>query len=199
MNFNDAKSFEKSLDHLLTAQQDRLFIYVASHGYGKRLGNINFSRISDIIGNAVEQNKGRRVEGVIFGACEIGGTCNDRSLEMLHWRTNIVWVLAYRNIMDWMPSTLIDLNFMNSMMQLDVESLCKRDELIVCAASALTLFNPVNKIGSSRVAYGNNTSSDIDVKDAIRFLVKPHGRGQVFQDNSPKLISKAYLPIEFDE
>ena len=81
------------------------------------------------------------------------------------------------------------------MMQLDVESLCKRDELIVCAASALTLFNPIDKIGSSRVAYGNNTSSDIDVKDAIRFLVKPRGRGNVFHDDSPKLISKAYLSM----
>ena len=106
MNFNDAKSFEKSLDHLLTAQQDLLFIYMASHGYGKRLGNINFSKISDIIGTAVELDKGRRVEGVIFGACEIGGTRNDLSLEMLQWKTNIVWVLAYKNIMDWMPSTL---------------------------------------------------------------------------------------------
>jgi hypothetical protein len=50
MTFVDAKSFEKSLDHLLTAVQERLYIYVASHGYGKRLGSINFSNISKMIG-----------------------------------------------------------------------------------------------------------------------------------------------------
>ncbi len=66
MTFIDTKGFENSLAHLLTAPQERLFIYVASHGYGARLGNSNFSNISAIIGAAVSADRGKRVEGVIY-------------------------------------------------------------------------------------------------------------------------------------
>jgi hypothetical protein len=136
--------------------------------------------------------KSKRVEGIIFGACEIGGAKSSSSLEMLHWKTGITWVLAYQNIMDWMSSTLIDLNFMSSMIQIDLESLSKRAEIIECAASALKLFNPIEKIGWSRTANKNNNVADIDIKDAVRFLVQPNGSGNVFQDNTNLLIKKAY-------
>lgn len=192
ITFTDAKSFEKSLKHLMTAPQKRLFIYVASHGYGARLGNANFSNISMIMGLAIQLDKKKRVEGVIWGACEIGGVHNDLSLEMLHWRTGIAWLFAYKNIMSWMPSTLIDLNMLHTMLRLNRQNLCNRQQIVNCAASALSLFNPIENIGWSRSAYKSGQSADITVKDAIRFLVKPRGSGNVFQDDTQLLIDTAY-------
>jgi predicted DNA-binding transcriptional regulator YafY len=64
---------------------------------------------------------------------------------MLHWKTNIVWALAYKKIIDWMPSTLIDLNLINNMMQLEVDKLKIRDDIIDKAAYSLGLFNPKNR------------------------------------------------------
>ncbi len=81
---------------------------------------------------------------------------------------------------------------MHTMLQLDRQSLCHRQQIVSCAASALMLFNPVEKIGWSRCAYQNGDAADITVKDAIRFLVKPRGSGNVFQDDTQLLIDTAY-------
>ncbi|MCX7108807.1 MAG: hypothetical protein NTX45_01515 [Proteobacteria bacterium] len=195
MTFTDASSFEKSLDHLLTAPQERLFIYVASHGNGARLGNINFSNISIILSASIGEEKNKRVDGVIFGACEIGGPKNILSLEMLQEETGIPWILAYKKIMDWMPSTLIDLNILYWMLDLTGEDLRKRQQIIDYAASGLSLFNPDEMIGWSRHAYQNDDEPDISVKDAILFLVKPRGPGNIFRDDTQLLIETAYPEI----
>lgn len=184
MTFTGAKDFDVALKHLLTAKQDRLFIYVASHGYGARLGGINFTSISKIINLAVYENDSKKVEGVIFGACEIGGVQNISALEALHFKTGIAWVLAYKNIMHWIPSTLIDLHFMNHMMGMNINRLKKRDDIVDEAVSALKLFNADEKIGLSRAAYENGASADIIMKDAIRFLVNPRGSGNIYGDET---------------
>ena len=190
MTFTNTKGFEDSLRHLLTAPQKRLFIYVASHGYGKQLANSNFSNISKIIQGSADAQK--RIEGIVFGACEIGGQHNDSSLKEIQKQTGIVWVLAYQKIMAWMPSTLIDINFMYRMLQIDPENLKDREKIIEQATSALKLFNPIEKIGWCRKAHRVDDPEDTLLKDTIRFLVKPRGRGNIWKDDTNLLINLAY-------
>ena len=188
MTFTNASSFDDALEHLLTAPQERLFIYVASHGSGARLGNINISNVSSTLGANVHASRNRDVEGVVFGSCEVGHGSSGLDLAAVTWKTGISWVLVYKNIMDWLPSTLIDLNFFSALMNVEREDLGNRDTIVSHAADALRLFNPKNKIAWSKSAYNNNHSPDISMSDAIRIFVKPKGTGNVVRDNTAEVL-----------
>lgn len=188
MTFTNATGFKESLAHLLTAPQDRLLIYVASHGHGSNLGGANFANIRNIIHQKLHTQNPKKVEGIIFGACEIG----QNDFAPLFQATHLVWTLAYKNIVDWMSSTIIDLNFSSTMLKLDKDGLNKHDSIIECAASALSLFNPNQKLGWSKNAYEKNEKPDRDIKEIINFRVKPHGKGNILKDNTQELIKKTW-------
>lgn len=188
MTFVNASSFKRSLTHLLTAPQDRLFLYVASHGWGARLGNVNFTNICNIFQKALPLKRGRRLEGVIFGSCEIG--VND--IGLLTRKTGVVWVFAYKYVIDWLPLALADCHLMHRMAQLDENNLNQRDAILDSAALAFNLFNPKAKNAWTRNAYNGDHDPDITLSDTIKFCVKPRGPGNVLEDNSQRLIEKAW-------
>ncbi|RKT43985.1 hypothetical protein [Thiocapsa rosea] len=182
--FVDSKSFEGSLKHLLTAPQERLFLYVASHGYGGRIANSNFSNISKLLVDKLQRDGGKRVEGIIFGSCEIGGAQNDVHLYLLTDAAKVVWVFGYKTLINWTPSVLINMNLVSNLAQMDKDGLSTRDSIMEAATSALNLFNPDVMIGWNRRHDSENDPPDVAVKDAVRFIVRPRGRGNVSQDNT---------------
>ena len=188
MTFTNAAGFNEALAHLLTAPQDRLLIYVASHGHGSNLGGAYFANIRNIIRNKLHMQNPRRVEGIIFGACEIGN--ND--FARLFQQTGLVWTLAYTKIVDWMSSTLIDLNFASTMSKFNQDNLNSRPLIISDAADDLRLFNPDENASWSQNAHNNKEGPDVSIRDIIRFMVKPRGQGNILIDNTQDLIKQTW-------
>ncbi|HIF9377158.1 TPA: hypothetical protein ACX6R4_000873 [Photobacterium damselae] len=69
-NFYDKKSFEFALKCLCKVRFSNTIVYIAAHGYKKKVGNMKLEDILFAIGS---KSKQYNITGIMFGSCFVGG------------------------------------------------------------------------------------------------------------------------------
>lgn len=184
-HFYDRNSFQRALEDDLTfTREDRLYLYIASHGGGRMIGGSDFyggMRLTTMLSNLDEVANYNNIEGVLIGSCEIGGNVED--LLELPTGNSIVWLFAYKCSIDWITATLVDLSIFENVTNLRKTDISDREKIINAFAKALKKFN-----GEYRI--GENEEGQVALKDAITLIIQPRGRGNRPRDDTERLIER---------
>ncbi len=162
-NFYDKSSFKKALDCLCKTKFQNTIVYVAAHGYKKKIGNV---KISDVLWLIGDKSKSYNITGVMLGACFVGE--NTATMEAYIEETNLKWCVGYSSLTYWLPATLIDCSLLSSMSQVDDFS---KTNIIKSFADAISLFSNGFEIGL------DYNDVKVCLKDSMQFVVQPSGQG----------------------
>jgi hypothetical protein len=182
-NFYEKTGFRRALeDDLLHTREDRLFLYVAAHGYPHMFGGMKSTRgmqIGTLMRAVKHAAHYTQIEGVVLGSCNIGSNVGDfvKTITSSH----IAWMFGYTCEIDWMTSTMVDVSVFEQMMSLKRTDLRSMDAILTACARGLQRFNPgfliCREEGGERVR----------LADAFTFVVQPRGRGRKPQDVTLRL------------
>ncbi len=184
-NFHEKNGFIRALEDDLThTREERLFLYVAAHGYNRMFGGPGAKKgmqISTLMREVKKAANYSDIEGVVFGSCNIGLNVDDfiQAIKSSH----IAWMFGYKCETDWMTSTFIDVSRFEYMMGQKKGDFRSGEHIIETVAAALNRFNPGFYICSEE----NNR---VMLKDAIRLVIQPQGRGKKPLDVTSRLIEK---------
>ncbi|MDP4199207.1 MAG: hypothetical protein Q8922_05550 [Bacteroidota bacterium] len=159
--FYDMFADKTSLNTVLhTRAQDKTteIIYLASHGDENNIGptannSVSRAEFRNLIKDA---NSGAQLNGLFLGTCLTGNVATAKFL-LNNSGTNLVWVAGYRESVDWLDGSAIDMVFMSKLAELYVKNEKKRRGKMSCrnmaheAASQL-----VNLISGAHSKYGFN-------------------------------------------
>jgi hypothetical protein len=176
--FYEAHSFKAALDDLSSSIFERLYLYIAAHGSKKKVACIHLDNLLNIIQQKASEAK---IEGVILGSCNVGMQVG-RMQETVK-SSNIVWMMGYRGVVDWMESTFIDLAVFQKMMSLRENKLTDRNKIFKTFSMALKKFNGHYKIASDRPDLKNN----IPVRKSVSLIIQPRGQGHQPLDMSKNI------------
>jgi hypothetical protein len=184
-NFYEKCGFVRALEDDLThTREERLFLYVAAHGYTRMFGGLGARKgmqISTLMREVKKAANYSDIEGVVFGSCNIGLNVDDfiKTVKGSH----IAWMFGYMCEIDWMTSTFIDVSIFEYMMGQKKGDLRSGEHIIGTVAAALNRFNPEFYICSDE-------NPRVKLKDAIRLVIQPRGRGKKPVDATSRLIEK---------
>lgn len=183
--FYERGGFKAALhDDLTHTKEGRLYLYVAAHGSRKCLGGMDNTqgiRLSSVLNDVRSLHHSTNIEGILFGACEIGGSVQDFIDALVG--TRIAWIFGYSCEIDWLGSTILDLAVFENMMRLKEDDLKNRNKIINAFVKSLKKFDCDYTIGA-------RDGEKIPLKDAITLVTKPRGRGNVPQDSTDLLTEK---------
>jgi len=184
-NFYEKTGFRRALeDDLTNTQEDRLFLYVAAHGTGKRIGGLKsktgmkLPAMFRAVKNAANYSN---IEGVLIGSCAVGNNIDDFISTTSN--SHIAWIFGYTCEIGWMASTLIDVSIFEHLMKLKKSDLKSRKRILDAFEKALGRFNGDYVLCKMK---GKN----IPLKDAITLVVQPRTIGSKAQDETRNLIDK---------
>jgi hypothetical protein len=163
-NFYDKSSFKKALDCLCKIPYDSTIIYIAAHGYKKKIGGVH---IDDVIFEIADKSRIYNITGIHLGSCHVGE--NTINMEAFIQDSNLVWCSGFASTTKWFEGTLIDCAILNQMAQ--QETFTNREDIVESLAAAIAPFNPNYHIGD------NYHGDAICIEDSIQFVVQPHGKG----------------------
>jgi hypothetical protein len=164
--FYERNSLEHALKFDLTETNERRqFLYIASHGLGKRAGNINIGTMLRIV-----KKYSRNIEGLYISSCEVGSNIEDFKDALID--SNIVWIVGYKCEISWLDSTLLEVAVMNELMDLGPSKLVNREKIFKSFKKAFSTFN-----GNHNISIDGHTH----LRDAISLIIQPTGKG-----NKPK-------------
>lgn len=188
--FFDLASFDSALRHLSSIKEKNAIIYVASHGLGGRIGGINLSKMLERIG---EYSKSLNIEGCLLGACEVGGRSEVMKKAMVGAR--MAWVAGYGVSVGWLPSTLLDVNILHSVSQLNDKDLCDKKRIEETFAEAMSLFNGDFSIGTREF---DGIVTEESLRNSFTLITKPRGSGNRPADSTCAVANMAWL-VSSDE
>lgn len=165
-NFYDKNSFSKALECLCKMKFKNTTVYIAAHGYKKKVGNVLISDLLLLVG---ERSKKCNITGVMFGACFVGK--ETIAMEVCIEGTNLKWCAGYASTSNWLEGTLIDCAILSNMSDLDKEDFSDRENLINCFAQAIAPFSNTFKIGED---YKMNP---VSLAESMQFVVQANGKG----------------------
>jgi hypothetical protein len=182
-NFYEKTGFRRALeDDLLHTREDRLFLYVAAHGYPHMFGGMKSTRgmqIGTLMRAVKHAAHYTQIEGVVLGSCNIGSNVGDFAKTITS--SHIAWMFGYTCEIDWMTSTMVDVSVFEQMMSLKRADLRSMDAILTACARGLQRFNPgfliCREEGGERVR----------LADAFTFVVQPRGRGRKPRDVTLRL------------
>ncbi len=184
-NFYEKTGFRRALeDDLTNTREDRLFLYVAAHGTGKRIGGLKaktgmkLPAMFRVVQNAANYSN---IEGVLIGSCAVGNNIDDFISTTSN--SHIAWIFGYTCEIGWMASTLIDVSIFEHLMKLKKSDLKSRKRILDAFEKALGRFNGGYILCKEK---GKN----IPLKDAITLVVQPRTIGSKAQDETRNLIDK---------
>ena len=184
-NFYEKTGFRRALeDDLTNTREDRLFLYVAAHGTGKRIGGLKaktgmkLPAMFRAVKNAANYSN---IEGVLIGSCAVGNNIDDFISTTSN--SHIAWIFGYTCEIGWMASTLIDVSIFEHLMKLKKSDLKNRKRILDACEKALGRFNGDYVLCKMK---GKN----IPLKDAITLVVQPRSVGSKAQDETGNLIDK---------
>lgn len=164
--FYERHSLEHSLKYDLTeTNEGRQFLYLASHGLGRKAGKINIGTMLKIV-----KKYSSNIEGLFISSCELGNNIEDFKVALID--SNIVWIVGYKCEVSWLDSTLLEVAIINELMDLNQFKLSNRDKIFGAFKKAFSKFN-----GSQNISIDGHTT----LKDAISLIIQPRGKG-----NKPK-------------
>ena len=178
--FYESNGFRAALkDDLTNTREDRLYIYIASHGSGRTIagcGSAPAIKLTTIFSEIEKITQTTNIEGVVLGSCEVGNNIQDFKDVLIG--TRIAWIFGYTCEIDWLPSTLIDLSIFEHLTKMSNSDLNKREKIIMAFVHSLKKFDGDFIIGNRE---------NICLKDAITLVIKPRGRGNVPKNETVNL------------
>jgi len=184
-NFYEKTGFRRALeDDLTNTREDRLFLYVAAHGTGKRIGGLKaktgmkLPAMFRVVKNAANYSN---IEGVLIGSCAVGNNIDDFISTTSN--SHIAWIFGYTCEIGWMASTLIDVSIFEHLMKLKKSDLRSRKRILDAFEKALRRFNGDYILCKEK---GKN----IPLRDAITLVIQPRVIGSKAQDETRNLIAK---------
>ena len=102
-------------------------IYIASHGNATSIGatpNTSISR-AEFRNILKTTNTGSRIKGLFFGTCLTGNTETAKFI-LQDAATNLTWVAGYRESVDWVDGSAIDMVFTSKLAALYVANKSKK-------------------------------------------------------------------------
>ncbi|GAB6286331.1 MAG: hypothetical protein STSR0009_25320 [Methanoregula sp.] len=184
-NFYEKVGFRRALtDDLTNTREDRLFLYVAAHGTGKRIGGLKaktgmkLPAMFRAVKNAANYSN---IEGVLIGSCSVGNNIDDFISTTKNSR--IAWIFGYTCEIGWMASTLIDLSIFEHLMKLKKSDLSNRKKILDAFEKALRRFN-------GEYVLCKEKGTQIPIRDAITLVVQPRSAGSKPQDETKYLIER---------
>jgi len=184
-NFYEKIGFRRALeDDLTNTREDRLFLYVAAHGTGKRIGGLKSRtgmKLPAMFKAVKDAGNYSNIEGVLIGSCSIGNNIDDFISTTKN--SSIAWIFGYTCEIGWMASTLIDVSIFEHLMKLRKSDLKDRKKIVNAFAKALRRFNGDYPLCKGK---GNN----VLLKDAITLVVQPRSPKEKAQDETAILLTK---------
>lgn len=182
-NFYEKTGFRRALeDDLTNTSEDRLFLYVAAHGTGKRIGGLKaktgmkLPAMFKAVKNAANYSN---IEGVLIGSCSVGNNIGDFISTTKN--SHIAWIFGYTCEIGWMASTLIDVSIFEHLMALRKSDLKSRKKILDAFEKALGRFN-------GGYILCREKGKSIPLKDAITLVVQPRRPGYKAQDETRALL-----------
>jgi hypothetical protein len=183
-NFYEKNGFRRALtDDLTNTREDRLFLYVAAHGTGKRIGGLKARtgmKLPAMFKAVKDAGNYSNIEGVLIGSCSVGNNITD--FIQTTKNSSLAWIFGYTCEIGWMASTLIDVSIFEHLMKLKKSDLKDRKKIIGAFAKALRRFN-----GDYRLCKGKG--NNVLLKDAITLVVQPRGPREKAQDETASLLA----------
>jgi hypothetical protein len=184
-NFYEKTGFRRALeDDLTNTREDRLFLYVAAHGTGKRIGGLRARtgmKLPAMFKAVKDAANYSNIEGVLIGSCSVGNNIDDFISTTKN--SSIAWIFGYTCEIGWMASTLIDVSVFEHLMSLKKSDLKDRKKIVNTFSKALRRFNGNYLLCKGK---GNN----VLLKDAITLVVQPRGPKEKAQDETAALLAK---------
>lgn len=184
-NFYEKEGFRRALDDDLTnTREDRLFLYVAAHGPGKRIGGLKsktgmkLPAMFKAVKNAANYSN---IEEVLIGSCSIGNNIED--FISTTKSSSIAWIFGYTCEIGWMASTLIDVSIFEHLMRLNKRDLKSRKKILDAFVKALRRFN-------GDYALCKEKSKNIPLKDALTIVVQPRVPGKKAQNETAEVLAR---------
>jgi len=184
-NFYEKNGFKRALrDDLTHTREQRLYLYVAAHGYQRMFGGLASKKgmqVSTLLRELKNAANYSNIEGVVLGSCSIGSNV-DEFIKTIR-SSNIVWLFGYTCEIDWMTSTFLDVSIFEHMMGLERIKLRSREQILDRFALPLSRFNkdyPICREGGSMVR----------LADAVTLVIQPRGRGRRPLDATPHLLER---------
>jgi len=184
-NFYEKEGFRRALeDDLTNTREDRLFLYVAAHGTGKRIGGLKSKtgmKLPAMFKAVKDAANYSNIEGVLIGSCSVGNNINDFISTTKN--SHIAWIFGYTCEIGWMASTLIDVSIFEHLMKLTKNDLRSRKKILEAFEKALRRFNGDYILCKEK-------SKNIPLKEAITLVVQPRGPKEKAQDETATLLAK---------
>ncbi len=184
-NFYEKEGFRRALeDDLTNTREDRLFLYVAAHGTGKRIGGLKSKtgmKLPAMFKAVRSAANYSNIEGVLIGSCSVGNNIDDFISTTKN--SHIAWIFGYTCEIGWMASTLIDVSIFEHLMKLKKSDLKSRKKILDTFVKALSRFNG----GYVLCKAGGKT---IPLKDALTLVVQPRAEGSRAQDETKVLLER---------
>jgi hypothetical protein len=184
-NFYEKTGFRRALmDDLTNTREDRLFLYVAAHGTGKRIGGLKsktgmkLPAMFKAVKNAANYSN---IEGVLIGSCSVGNNIDDFISTTKN--SHIAWIFGYTCEIGWMASTLIDVSIFEHLMKLRKSDLRSSKKILDAFEKALSRFN-------SGYVLCKEKGKNIPLKDAITLVIQPRSTGSLAQDETGALLAR---------
>jgi hypothetical protein len=181
-NFYEKEGFRRALeDDLTNTREDRLFLYVAAHGTGKRIGGLKARtgmKIPAMFKAVKDAGNYSNIEGVLIGSCSIGNNINDFISTTKN--SSIAWIFGYTCEIGWMASTLIDVSIFEHLMKLKKTDLKDRKKIVNAFTKALRRFNGDYPLCKKK-------GGTIPLKNAITLVIQPRGPKQKALDETAAL------------
>lgn len=174
-----------ALDQLTKLDYDRYYIYIASHGHGKRLQSIKLNHILSKINDKAQQ---KNIVGVVIGACLVGR--NTTHFETHTVASSIVWKFGYKCAVNWLDGTLLDLKVFDSLLNAKKNDFSEASKIIRRFREAISLYDPNQSIGTDVTKIddaGKEYEPDMAIHDSLTLVIQPKGQGHKAKDYSSDL------------
>ncbi|MDD1681586.1 MAG: hypothetical protein LUQ35_08245 [Methanoregula sp.] len=184
-NFYEKVGFRRALeDDLTNTREDRLFLYIAAHGTGKRIGGLKARtgmKLPAMFKAVKDAGNYSNIEGVLIGSCSVGNNINDFISTTKN--SSIAWIFGYTCEIGWMASTLIDLSIFEHLMMLRKTDLRDRRKIVNAFTKALRRFNGDYPLCKAK-------GKSILLKDAITLVIQPRSPKEKAVDETAALLTR---------
>jgi len=185
-SFYEKEGFRRALeDDLTNTSEDRLFLYIAAHGTGKRIGGSSATKTGmklPVMFRAVRSAANySNIEGVLIGSCTVGNNIDDFIATTKN--SSITWIFGYTCEIGWMSSTLIDVSIFEHLMQLKKSEMRSRKKVLDAFERALRRFNGDFVICKEK-------KRNVPLKEAITLVIRSRGEKNRAEDVTSLLIER---------
>lgn len=166
----DGDGFNKWIERfrkILQAGDRRIILYLAGHGSSRTLGGKN---LNTLLGQVWDAANDLNIEGCILGGCFVGQ--NIGSIKVWMTESNLTWMIGYNHAVDWLPSTLMDMNIISNVLACRQDNITDRNKLESLLINTASVFNPNADMSTDK--NGNRQN----FQNTVTCVIQPRTQGQ---------------------